>query len=118
MEKDFKNQQIPYNIQFVTSGLNSKERLNRSKSSSVSNDDDSVSSSLERVLERNKQSVYKILADSITDQNRAKPRSVKKKVTIPIVGFSNLIKRDFFNRDGPKREPMILRQICNEKDSG
>ena len=26
----------------------------------------------------------------------------------PIVGFSNLIKRDFFNRDGPKREPMVL----------
>ena len=34
----------------------------------------------------------------------------------PIVGFSNLIKRDFFKRDGPKREPMILRQNGSEKD--
>ena len=34
----------------------------------------------------------------------------------PIVGFSNLIKRDFFKRDGPKREPMILRQNGSEKE--
>ena len=36
----------------------------------------------------------------------------------PIVGFSNLIKRDFFNRDGPKREPMVLFQNGSETDFG
>lgn len=25
---------------------------------------------------------------------------------VPIAGFSNLIKRDFFNREPPKRQPM------------
>ena len=32
----------------------------------------------------------------------------KKKETAPIVGYSNLIKREFFKKDGPKREPMAL----------
>ena len=36
----------------------------------------------------------------------------------PIVGFSNLIKRDFFNRDGPKREPMVLLQNGSDADFG
>ena len=44
--------------------------------------------------------------------NRSNSRTANKKKEdggTP-AGFSNLIKRDFFNRDGPKRQPMTLLQ--------
>ena len=41
----------------------------------------------------------------------------KKKEAAPIIGFSNLIKRDFHKRDGPKREPMPAIQLMDSKAS-
>ena len=57
-----------------------------------------------------------ILSDADSDYmaqleiERLEAEKKKKKESKPIVGYSNLIKRDFFNLDGPKREPMALVQ--------